>query len=54
MELLDVNSSKTVLSIGELFTISFKIEGALPAGFTFPFSNESKTVPLLEFIKKEE
>lgn len=53
MEILDVATEKTTVDISTVIKISFKITGAQPLCFTFPFSNESLTESKLEFVKEE-
>lgn len=53
MEIYNVSISKQVLQLNEHFSIEFKISGALPVGFTFPFSNESLDERMLELIERK-
>lgn len=53
MTITDVAVSNPTLSITQRFTVSFKINGAQAKAFTFPFSNESLTENLIQFIKEE-
>lgn len=53
MEMYDVSTSKKMLQLNEHFSIQFRISGALPVGFTFPFSNESLDERLLELIERK-
>lgn len=53
MEIANVSSSKKVVDVGESFSILFKVIGAEGAGFEFPFSNESLTENLIQFVKRE-
>lgn len=56
IEYADVANSLTAstTTISSPFTIRFRVLGGSPGGFTFPFSNESLTEPLLQFIKEDE
>lgn len=53
MEITDVSTLKTTVDISTVIKISFKILGAEPMCFEFPFGNESLTESKLEFIKEE-
>lgn len=50
----DVAISNPTLTITQSFVLRFKVNGAQAKAFTFPFSNESLTENLIQFIKEEE
>ena len=52
MEIKDVTTSATQVRVGDPIRVAFRVEGALPNYFKFPFSNESLTEKLIEFIKE--
>lgn len=56
LELLDVQrTSPDEVICGEPIVIRFKVDGAVGVpGFKFPFSNESLTESLLEFLENNE
>ena len=43
----------TALAVGESFKIQFTVAGG-SSGFFFPFSNESVTEKLIEFLKEDD
>lgn len=53
MKILDVITAPLIVKVEESIRITFKITGAQPLGFEFPFSNESLTEKKLEFTKEE-
>lgn len=48
----DVTTSNSIVDVNQIFFIGFKVLGAKPASFTFPFSNESLYENKIEFIKE--
>lgn len=53
MEIKDLTiEPSTTVTAEDVFTVRFTIIGALPSGFTFPFSNESLEEKLLQFVKE--
>lgn len=52
MEIIDVLTLEKVVDVKDSFRVLFKVIGAEPAGFEFPFSNESLTENRIQFIKE--
>lgn len=49
----DVHTEKTTVTVSTVVRIVFKIIGAMPVPFQFPFSNESLTENEIEFSKED-